>query len=237
VKFFFTVIIVLLPGVNLFATWSIIIIDPTTKEIGIAGASCTYNCYGIGEIIPGKGAIIVQAMSNTAARDKGLQMIISEYSPGQIIAALRGPFFDPERQQYAIVTLKDFSNPMTYTGDSTKYYRGALTTDGISVQGNTLTNENVLKEIFNAVLKGQNASLRIDQILMLALEAGAKAGGDKRCGEQKATSAFIAVAKPGDRQPYLKLVIFGQAKGGQNAVHMLRKKYERWSTRHIPDKN
>jgi hypothetical protein len=53
-----------------FATWSIIIIDPVTEEIGIAGASCTYNCYGIGKIIPNVGAIIVQAMSNNAARKR-----------------------------------------------------------------------------------------------------------------------------------------------------------------------
>jgi hypothetical protein len=29
---------------NAKATWSIIVVDPKTKEIGIAGASCTYNC-------------------------------------------------------------------------------------------------------------------------------------------------------------------------------------------------
>ena len=55
------------------ATWSIIIIDPKTKEIGIAGASCTYSVYGIGGIVPGKGAVVVQAMSNKSARNKGLQ--------------------------------------------------------------------------------------------------------------------------------------------------------------------
>jgi uncharacterized Ntn-hydrolase superfamily protein len=62
--------IILLLGGNALATWSIIIVDPGTGEIGIAGASCTKNCYGIGEIIPGKGAIIVQAMSNSRARRK-----------------------------------------------------------------------------------------------------------------------------------------------------------------------
>jgi hypothetical protein len=94
-----------------FATWSIIVVDPKTNEIGIAGASCSFNCYGIGHIVPGMGS-------------------------------------------------------------------------------------------------------------------------DRRCGEQKATSAFIIVAKPGDKKPYLKLNIFGQKKGGQNAVIMIRKKFEKWKRRH-----
>ena len=58
-------------------------------------------------------------------------------------------------------------------------------------------------------------------IIMIALEAGSTSGGDKRCGEQKASSAFIIVAKPDDKKPYINLNIFGQRKGGQNAVEML----------------
>jgi uncharacterized Ntn-hydrolase superfamily protein len=215
-----------------YATWSIIVIDPRTKEIGIAGASCTYNCYGIGRIIPDMGAIIVQAMSNSQAREKGVEMILAEAEPEQIILALRDPAFDPERQQYAIVTIKYMDRPGTYTGDSTKNHKGTLTASGISVQGNTLTNEDELKIILDAVLKGQKDSLHIADILMNALEAGSNAGGDNRCGEQRATSAFIMVAKPDAKKSYLNLNIFGQGKGGQNAVTMLRKKFEKWKRKH-----
>jgi len=76
--------------------------------------------------------------------------------------------------------------------------------------------------------KGVNESLNIAEILMSALEAGSTAGGDKRCGEKKASSAFIVVAKPNDKYPYLNLNIFGQRKGGQNAVILLRRKFEKW---------
>src|SRR5437868_14762117 len=84
---------------HLLATWSIIIIDPRTKEIGIAGASCTSDCSGIGSIIPGNGAIIVQAMSNYNAHDMGRKAIIAGHSIEDILAALREPRFDPEHQQ------------------------------------------------------------------------------------------------------------------------------------------
>jgi uncharacterized Ntn-hydrolase superfamily protein len=227
-KYGIVVIILLFLCRQTFATWSIIIIDPKTREIGIAGASCTYNCYGIGKIIPNVGAIIVQAMSNNEAREKGIQMIIAESTPEQIIQALRNPVFDPERQQYAIVTIKFINEPRTYTGDSAKRFNGGLTDKGISVQGNTLTNSTELMVIMEAVQRGRNNQLNISEILMKALEAGSMAGGDRRCGDQRATSAFIIVAKPNDKKPHLDLVIFGQAKGGQNAVNLLRKKYEKW---------
>ena len=224
--------IFVLYSTKIFATWSIIMIDPKTNEIGIAGASCTYNCYGIGKIIPNMGAIIVQAMSNNQAREKGAEMILAEATPEQIIQALRNPDFDPERQQYAVVTVKYIDSPGTYTGDSTTQYNGTLTKSGVSVQGNTLTSDGELKIIMEAVKKGQNESLNIAEILINALEAGSISGGDRRCGDQKASSAFIIVAKPNDRRPYINLSIFGQGKGGQNAVEMLHKKFEKWRRKH-----
>jgi len=231
-KYLLALTILLVLNRSGFATWSIIIIDPVTKEIGIAGASCTYNCYGIGKIIPGMGAVIVQAMSNGQARNKGIEMILAESSPADIIKAMRDPAFDPERQQYAVVTIKFFNDPAGYTGDSTIKYNGVLTASGVSVQGNTLAGKNELKIIFDAVQQGKNRALNVAEILMLALEAGSNAGGDKRCGEQKASSAFIIVAKPGSKQPYLDLNIFGQGKEGPNAVTLLRKKFETFKSKH-----
>ncbi len=122
---------------NAFATWSIIVIDPKTKEIGIAGASCTNSVYGIGAIILGKGAIVVQAMSNYNARQKGVEMIVANASPEEILKAIRYPHFDPEHQQYAIVTVKYVDHPVTYTGKTNTAFRGVLMQRGISVQGNT----------------------------------------------------------------------------------------------------
>lgn len=228
-NFIFTLLFIL-TGANAFATWSIIIIDPRTKEIGIAGASCTYNVYGIGAIAPGKGAIVVQAMSNNFARSRGLQMILSEAPPEKILEAIKDPMFDPEDQQYGIVCLYAMDKPQTYTGDSAHTFKGALTARGVSVQGNTLSDQDEIKKIMEVVLKGQRDSLPIDKLLMLALEAGAEYGGDRRCGVQKATSAFITVARPDDdrKHPYLDLVVFGIAKGGENAVGELRKKYDAW---------
>ena len=70
--------------------------------------------------------------------------------------------------------------------------------DGVSVQGNTLANENVLKAVYDTVMSARKSGLNIRETLMKALLAGSEAGGDKRCGEQKASSAFITVMRPGD---------------------------------------
>lgn len=212
-----------------WATWSIMLIDSRTGTIGIAGASCSPNCYGIGRIIPGVGAIIVQAMSNGAARSRGVEMILANATPEEIILSLRKSSYDPERQQYAVLTLQHL-NPATYTGAETNTFNGALTAPGISVQGNTLTSDDVLQAVMNAVIEAQKTSLSLEAVLMNALEAGSTAGGDKRCGEQRATSAFITVFKKDDnpRKPFLNLNTFGQYAGGPNAVDLLRKQYERW---------
>ncbi|MBD2704022.1 DUF1028 domain-containing protein [Spirosoma sp. BT702] len=233
-KYVFLCFALLLTSGYCWATWSIIIINQKTGEIGIAGASCTHNCSGIGRIIPGQGAIIVQAMSNADARRKGAEMIQAGYSPDAIIEALQHPDFGPEHQQYAVVTCQHLGQPRTYTGTATSPSGGSLTATGVSIQGNTLADEAVLTAVMQAVVKAQSQEMPMAEILMLALEAGSEAGGDKRCGEQRATCAFIRMAIPTEKpnKSTLFLEFFGQKRGGMNAVHLLRGKYERWKTRH-----
>lgn len=211
-----------------FATWSIIVADPKTGEIGIAGASCTVSVYGIGRIVPGKGAIVVQAASNPLARLQGFRMIMDGATPAAILEKIRHPDYNPEEQQYAIVCLSDIEHPATYTGTQAIEHKGTLTGNGISVQGNMLTNANELQAIFDAAVKGQKDGLPIQDVLMLALEAGAEAGGDKRCGERKASSAFLTVSKPDDvKEHWLNLVIYGN-NNRTHAVTALRQKFNNW---------
>lgn len=214
-----------------FATWSIILIDPNTGEIGIAGASCTYQCYGIGSIVPGRGAIIVQANSNYQAHQRGLSLLKAGQSPQQIMAALRAPQFDPEHQQYAVISLRHPNRPMTYTGRLTTFHKGDLTGNGVCVQSNTLASSFALQTMMDAVTKGRQKSLPLNELLMLALKAGSQAGGDKRCGTQRATSAFIMVARPNDKPDrlYLDLNLYGERLGGaNNAVDLLGVVYNKW---------
>ncbi|MFB6456847.1 DUF1028 domain-containing protein [Chitinophaga sp. Hz27] len=216
-------------SIAVFATWSIIIVDPKTKEIGIAGASCTGSVYGIGGIIPGKGAVVVQAMSNKLAKIAGLQMVIDHRSPQEIIDSLRSEMFYPEDQQYGVVCLYKQDEVKVYSGKNIPAFNGALTAPGISVQGNTLSDASEIQRIMDAVIAARKRGLGIADQLMIALEAGSEAGGDRRCGAQKASSAFITVCKPADdmNSPSMNIIVNNMPQGGPNAVVELRKKYNK----------
>jgi uncharacterized Ntn-hydrolase superfamily protein len=220
------------------ATWSITAVDPRTREVGIAGASCTDFVFGIAGVAPGKGVIVAQAMSNMAAKRAGVKMLLEGASPQAVITAITNPQFDLNFsfQQYGVVALGFESKPATYTGADTDGWKGAAQGYGVSVQGNILTDAKVVSDAlaaFDAVSKNGRTSLA--DRLMAALEAGAARGGDSRCGAQKARSAFIIVAKPTDDidAPYLRINIPGQEEGGANPVKLLRKKYDKWLTPEI----
>ncbi|HEV7905281.1 MAG TPA: DUF1028 domain-containing protein [Pyrinomonadaceae bacterium] len=215
------------------ATWSITAVDPKTKEVGIAGASCTDFVFGIAGVAPGKGVIVAQAMSNMAAKRQGVKMLLEGASPQAVIAAITDPDFDLNfsLQQYGVVALGFENKPATYTGVDTDGWRGVAHGYGVSIQGNTLTDARVVNDAlaaFEAAAKDNRMSLA--DRLMAALEAGAVNGGDNRCGRQKARSAFIIVAKPTDdiKASYLRINIPGQEEGGSNPIKLLRIKYDAW---------
>lgn len=226
------VVPMLLPG-SALATWSITAVDPQTKEVGIAGASCTDYVSGIAGVAPGKGVIVAQAMSNMAAKRLGVRMLGEGRSPQSILAAIIDPAFDSNftLQQYGIVALGFESQPATYTGVETDDWKGVGSSYGVTVQGNILTGARVVSDALAAFESTKkNSKLSLADRLLAALEAGARAGGDSRCGKQTARSAFLVVAKPSDELSalYLNIRIPGQTPGGVNPVVLLREKYDQW---------
>ena len=191
------------------ATWSVIVLDPETRSIGLAGASCSDYVAGIAGFVPGKGAVMAQAASNWQAKTKAEELIRTGTAPDQILATIIDPNFDPDfsRQQYAIMTFDAFDKPVTYTGTNTEDYHGAITGNGFSTQGNMLPGSAVLEAVATSINATRKAKQPIEEILLKALEAGASAGGDKRCGKQRATSAFITVIRADLPwwEPYLNL--------------------------------
>jgi uncharacterized Ntn-hydrolase superfamily protein len=214
------------------ATWSIAILDLATKTIGVAGASCTDNVMGVAKIITGKGVLVAQAYSDDNITGKGLDMIRQGASPSEILKALTNPAFDKEvtSRQYGIVTFNYFNSPVTYTGDSISAYPFAATAScpGICVQGNTLADVKVVEEVYKAVLQARKNNISLEETLMIALEVGSKYGGDRRCGSQTATTAFIQIVKPTDTYcSYLDLHTGSIKKGGPNATMVIRKELNR----------
>ena len=84
--------------------------------------------------------------------------------------------------------------------------------------------------VMTAIHDAQAAGQTLEDVLMAGLQAGADAGGDKRCGAQRATSAFLVVARPGEPvgRPYLSLIVYGVDRGKVNAVDFMHKKLSEW---------
>ena len=114
--------------------------------------------------MPGKGAIVVQANGNPLARLQGFRMIMDGATPETILEKLRSPDFDPEHQQYAIISMDDISHPVTYTGTQTVSYTSTLTGNGITVQGNMLTNPDEVQIIFDAAAESAEKILKLSRI-------------------------------------------------------------------------
>jgi len=212
------------------ATWSIFAVDRETGQVGIAGASCTYNVAGIGECVPGQGIVVVQAMSNGAARNHGVALLKQGKSPAEIVAAMRADQFDPEQQQYGVVVIADDGQPAFYHGEKIAAWNGAAVGDGVLALGNILVDEKVVTSALAAFEAAKQDEQSLAECLMAALAAGAEAGGDKRCGEQAATSAFVTVFNYDDTlaAPYLHINAYGIEKGGAPAVAEVAKEFERW---------
>jgi len=226
-----TILMILFAG-QAHATWSVIVLDEETHTIGLAGASCTDYVAGIAGFAVGKGAVMAQAASNFQAKTKAEELMRAGVAPDQILATIIDPGFDADfaRQQYAIITFDAFDAPVTYTGANTQDYHGAITGEGFSTQGNTLPGPEVLEAVAASIKAMRKAKRPIEEILLRALESGASAGGDKRCGKQRATSAFITVIRADMPwwEPYLSLNVHHVRPGGPNAVTLVRAEYRRW---------
>lgn len=213
------------------ATWSILAVDPATREVGVAGASCSYMVQGIEGVVPGTGILVVQAASNADARAKGTALLGEGADADAILAAMRAPEFAPEEQQYAVLLLDDAGGPRTATGAANDAWSGARGGNGFCVQGNTLTDAGVVDRAFAAYEEAlTRPELTMADRLLAALTAGAVSGGDARCGEQRARTAFVKVVRADDHPqvPYLNLVVLGAEEGGPSAVERLGREYERW---------
>lgn len=225
------------------ATWSIVAVDPSTREVGVAVASCVEAPYGttllpfVAGLAPGHGALAAQAVFDHALRDHGVALLQRGAAPRSLLAALMGPDPDPALRQYGIVTLD--RTTAAFTGGATQPWAGHLEHPGVTVQGNILRGPAVIEDALIAFeAAAPSCPWTLADRLMLALEAGAARGGDGRCSAaQAALAAALRVAAPGDdpEAPTIDLRIPSQRPGGAAAVALLRVAYDQWRREHPPD--
>ena len=176
----------------LAGTFSIVAADPATGQLGVAVQS---KFPSVGAIVPsaraGVGAVATQAAANVAWRDEALRLLESGLSPEEAIAKLVAGDPGKDDRQLGLVDAK--GRAATFTGARCFDHASGIAGDGFAVQGNVLAGRATVEAMARAYEKARAAGLPLAERLLSALEAGQRAGGDRR-GQQ---SAALLVVKPG----------------------------------------
>jgi len=166
---------------HVVATFSIVAADPSMGDVGVGVAS---KFIAVGHIVPWAqtdvGAVATQAWANVKFGPKALLYLKKMMKPEDVIKKLLSNDPRKDHRQIGIVNAK--GEAAAYTGPQCLPYAGHIVGNGFSVQGNILVGQEVLEAMAKSfeTTKGE----LVDKILA-ALEAGDKAGGDRR-GRQSA---------------------------------------------------
>ncbi|MGQ4834490.1 MAG: DUF1028 domain-containing protein [Candidatus Asgardarchaeia archaeon] len=172
------------------STFSIVAVDLNKGDWGVAVAS---KFIAVGAVVPWAkakvGAIATQALANVSYGPRGLDLLSKGLSAEEVLNKLIESDDMKDDRQVGIVDSK--GNVAAWTGKKCFEWAGHIVGDGFSVQGNILAGEQVVEEMAKAfeTTKGE----LVDRLLA-ALEAGDKAGGDRR-GKQSA--AILVVREKG----------------------------------------
>jgi len=163
------------------ATFSIVACDLKAQAWGIAVAS---KFPAVGAVVPWAkakaGAVATQALANTTFGPRGLEMMAGRLSAEETLSKLLSRDREREHRQAGLVDAAGQS--ASFTGKLCSVWAGGLTGPGYAIQGNVLTGAEVIQTM-EQVFRETRAQL--PERLFAALEAGGRAGGDRR-GRQSA---------------------------------------------------
>lgn len=177
-------------------TFSIVGYDPETEELGIAVQS---KFLAVGAVVPwakaGVGAIATQSLANLDYGKRGLKLLKEGLSPKEVIDRLTKEDEDYQTRQVGVVDAE--GNSANFTGKECYDWAGGISGDNYSCQGNILVGKETVQAMAEVFESNNNDDLGTR--LVTALQAGQKAGGDKR-GRQSA--ALLVVKENGSYGGY-----------------------------------
>jgi uncharacterized Ntn-hydrolase superfamily protein len=173
---------------HILSTFSIVACDLKAQTWGIAVAS---KFPAVGSVVPWAiakvGAIATQALANTSYGPDGLDLLAGGLPAQQALDQLLAS--DPGREHRQVGIVDREGNSATFSGKLCMEWAGGISHPGYAIQGNILAGPEVVRQMETAFLR---TSGDLAERLLTALEAGNRAGGDRR-GRQ---SAAIYVVKP-----------------------------------------
>jgi uncharacterized Ntn-hydrolase superfamily protein len=174
------------PPVDEANTFSICAYDPERKEWGVAVAS---KYLAVGSAVPwakaGVGAVATQSAVNVTYGPKGLELLEKGKSAEEVVKELTDADSGKQVRQLGVVDAK--GEVANFSGDRCNAWYGAKSGKHYTCQGNLLAGEKVISDMAEAFEKAKGP---LAWRLMAALEAGEKAGGDKR-GKQSAAILVV----------------------------------------------
>jgi uncharacterized Ntn-hydrolase superfamily protein len=187
-----------------YNTFSIVARCPSTGMLGVAVSTAVPAVGAIcPRIIPGVGAASTQAWVNPYLAIDALKRLQSGADAATALAEALNA--DDARDLRQIGLVDAAGHAASWSGAACTPWFGHLTGDGWAIQGNMLSGPEVLDAMRDAFLGAAEAAFA--ERLVLALEAGQAAGGDKR-GKQSAavlvygTEDYAAVDLRVDEHPY-----------------------------------
>ncbi len=170
------------------ATFSIVACDLKAQTWGVAVAS---KFPAVGAVVPWAkakaGAVATQALANTSFGPRGLELMAHGLSANTALERMLARDPDRAHRQVGLVDAKGRS--ASYTGKACMDWAGSRTGPCYSIQGNILAGVEVVSEMERVFVETKGD---LPHRLLAALEAGNRAGGDRR-GRQ---SAALYVVKP-----------------------------------------
>ncbi len=164
------------------STFSIVGRCPRTGMLGVAVATAVPAVGSLcAHVRTGIAAVATQAWTNPyLAIDAIAKITRGRSARGALEAEISA---DPERDHRQLGMVDLDGNAAAWTGEDCTPYAGHLVDVGMTAQGNMLTGPEVLEAMVEAYKA--TAALDLAERLLLSLEAGQRAGGDKR-GRQSA---------------------------------------------------
>src|SRR6187551_3677967 len=200
-------------------TWSIVARDPD-GALGVAVAS---RFFAVGVLCAyartGAGALATQALVNPGFGPTGLDLLAQGVSPARAVESLAAN--DPGRDVRQVHLVDTEGRAAAYTGSQCVEWCGHSIGREFSVAGNMLAGPQVLEAA--AAAYAGNAHRPFAERLLMALEAGEAAGGDKR-GKQAAALRIVTT----EVYPALDLRVDDHAEPLVELRRLYEKSFERF---------
>lgn len=190
-----------------FHTFSIVAVDPATKETGVA---VTTRNPCVGNAVPwvraGIGAVATQGGTRVEYGPELLDLLAKGVAPKDALDRLVAADTDRERRQVGVIGIDGRSAQWTGSGQKGAESRGDWTAEvagaTFAVQGNSLVSPDVVKAVAATFQASEGSPRHLADRLIEALNAGHQLGGDGRHGETQSAAVLVADPRSGmSRRP------------------------------------